>query len=290
MKSWMFRNIFRLYQPPQILIKNNPYFSRRHYICSLKKSVMNKIIILLLICISLFSCATKKEIVYFQDAENLNLKEIETSFEPIIEPNDILYITVSSMDEEVTKPFKRTIGSEGSPITNNIQLQGYLVDSEGNIRFPVLGTLPVMGKTRGTVEKELKTKLSEYITDVVVDVRIINFKVTVIGEVKAPGVFRIQDERVTLPEAIALAGDFTLDGNRKEVTVIREENGVRKVSKIDYTSSELFTSSYYFLKQNDIVYVEPSLKGVRKSGFIPDVPALLSLVTVILSTVIILTR
>nr|HQV07054.1 polysaccharide biosynthesis/export family protein [Chitinophagaceae bacterium] len=194
---------------------------------------MNKIAILLLISISLFSCATKKEILYFQDAENLNLEEIKTSFEPIIEPNDILYITVSSIDEEVVKPFKRTIGTEGSPVTNNIQLQGYLVDSEGNIRFPVLGTLGVMGKTRCTVEQELKTKLSEYITDVVVDVRIINFKVTVIGEVKAPGVFRIQDERITLPEAIALAGDFSEDGKRMDVTVIREEDGVRKVSKID---------------------------------------------------------
>ncbi|MCB0467296.1 MAG: polysaccharide biosynthesis/export family protein, partial [Aequorivita sp.] len=231
-----------------------------------------------------------KEILYFQDAENLNLEEIKTTFEPVIEPNDILYITVSSIDEEVVKPFKRTIGSEGSPVTNNIQLQGYLVDSEGNIRFPVLGTLGVMGKTRGTVEQELKTKLSEYITDVVVDVRIINFKVTVIGEVKNPGVFRIQDERITLPEAIAQAGDFSEDGKRKDVTVIREEDGVRKVSKIDYTSSQLFSSPFYFLKQNDIVYVEPSLKGVRKSGFIPDVPALLSLVTVVLSTVILLTR
>ncbi len=251
---------------------------------------MNKISILLLASVSLFSCASKKEIVYFQDAENLNLKEIKTSFEPIIEPNDILYITVSSIDEEVVKPFKRTIGTEGSSVTNNIQLQGYLVDSEGNIRFPVLGTLAVMGKTRGTIEQDLKTKLSEYITDVVVDVRIINFKVTVIGEVKAPGVFRIQDERITLTEAIALAGDFSEDGKRKEVTVIREENGVRKVSKIDYTSSEFFTSPFYFLKQNDIVYVEPSLKGVKKSGFIPDVPALLSLATVVLSTIILLTR
>lgn len=251
---------------------------------------MNKIAILLLICSSLFSCATKKEILYFQDVENLNLKEIETSFEPIIEPNDILYITVSSIDEEVVRPFKRTIGSEGAPVTNNIQLQGYLVDADGAIRFPVLGTLSVMGKTRGIVEEELKAKLSEYITDVVVDVRIINFKITVIGEVRNPGVFRIQDERVTLPEAIALAGDLTIDGKRTEVTVIREENGVRKVSRIDYTSSDLFTSPYYFLKQNDIVYVEPSLKGVRKSGFIPDVPALLSLVTVVLSTVILLTR
>lgn len=247
-------------------------------------------VLVLLTSTVFFSCATKKDILYFQDVENLNLKEIGTSFEPIIEPNDILYITVSSMDSEVTKPFTRVIGTEAAPITNNIQLQGYLVDSEGAIRFPVLGTIPVMGKTRGIVEKELKAKLSEYITDVVVDVRIINFKVTVIGEVKMPGVFRIQDERVTLPEAIALAGDFTADGKRDNVTVIREENGVRKVSKIDYTGSQLFTSPYYFLKQNDIVYIEPSLKGVRKSGFIPDVPAVLTLVTVILSTVIILTR
>ncbi len=185
---------------------------------------------------------------------------------------------------------KEPLVPEAAPVTNNTQLQGYLVDSEGNIRFPVLGNISVMGKTRGTIEKELKQKLSEYITDVVVDVRIINFKVTVIGEVKAPGVFRIQDERVTLPEAIALAGDFTLDGKRNAVTVIREENGVRKVARIDYTSADLFSTPYYFLKQNDIVYVEPSLKGVRKSGFIPDVPALLSLVTVILSTVILLTR
>jgi polysaccharide export outer membrane protein len=236
------------------------------------------------------SCATKKEILYFQDSQELNMKAIENSFEPIIEPNDILYISVSSIDEEVTKPFKRTIASEGSATSNNIQLQGYLVDSDGNIRFPVLGSLSVMGKTRGTVEKELKTKLSEYIKDVVVDVRIINFKVTVIGEVKMPGVFRIKDERVTLPEAIALAGDFTEDGKRSEVTVIREVDGVRKVARIDFTKSDVFTSPFYFLKQNDIVYVEPSLKGVRKSGFIPDVPALLSLVTVVLSTVILLTR
>lgn len=251
---------------------------------------MYKIFIVALICAIFFSCATKKQILYFQDAENLNLKEINTSFEPVIEPNDILYITVSSIDEDVVKPFMRNSSSETSSSGNNIQLKGYLVDSEGNIRFPVLGTLDVMGKTRGIVEKELKTKLSEYITDVVVDVRIINFKVTVMGEVNVPGVYRIQDERVTLPEAIALAGDISEDGRRKDVTVIREVDGVRKVAMVDFTSTDLFSSPYYFLKQNDIVYVEPSLKGVRKSGFIPDVPALLSLFTIVLSTIILLTR
>ncbi len=252
---------------------------------------MNKIAILVLVSVNLFSCATKKEILYFQDAESLNSKEIETSFEPIIEPNDILYITVSSIDADVTKPFKRNIGGEGaSSGSNSLELQGYLVDSKGEIRFPVLGSIVVMGKTRGTLEQELKASLSEYITDVVVDVRIINFKVTVIGEVSNPGVFRIENERITLPEAIALAGDLTVDGKRKEITVIREENGVRKVAKIDFTNTALFSSPFYFLKQNDIVYVEPSLKGVKKSGFIPDVPALLSLFTIVLSTVIILSR
>lgn len=252
---------------------------------------MNKIILLLLVSAGLFSCATKKQILYFQDSENLNLKEIDRAFEPIIEPNDILYITVSSIDADVTKPFKRNSGSEGASAgSNNLELQGYLVDSKGEIRFPVLGSIPVTGKTRGTLEQELKASLSEYITDVVVDVRIINFKVTVIGEVSNPGVFRIENERVTLPEALALAGDLTVDGKRKEITVIREENGLRKVAKIDFTNTDLFSSPFYFLKQNDIIYVEPSLKGVKKSGFIPDVPALLSLFTIVLSTVIILSR
>ncbi len=247
-----------------------------------------KVFILFLLGSIGVSCATRNEIVYFQGSEDLNLQDIESTFEPIIESNDILYITVSSIDEEVTKPFKRATRSEGA--SGSEKLQGYLVDSEGNIRFPVLGSLSVVGKTRGTVEQELKAKLSEYIKDVVVDVRIINFKVTVVGEVASPGVFRIEDERVTLPEAIALAGDLTVDGKRKEITVIREENGVRKVAKIDFTDTALFSSPFYFLKQNDIVYVEPSLKGVKKSGFIPDIPAFLSLFTIVLSTVIILSR
>ncbi len=250
---------------------------------------MKKILLLLVIFLSLFSCATKKQILYFQDAEKLDQATIDQKFEPIIEPNDILYISISSIDSEVIKPFERTIGIE-SVGNNNPELQGYLVNTEGDIRFPVLGNFKVGGKTRREVEIDLKAKLSEYIKDVVVDVRIMNFKITVLGEVKNPGVFTVKDERVTLPEAIGLAGDFTQDGNRNEIVIIREEDGKRKVARMDFTHTDLFNSPFYFLKQNDIVYVEPSLKGVKKSGFLPDVPALLSLVTVVLSTVIILTR
>lgn len=252
---------------------------------------MRKKFLLIITFLCIISCATKKEIVYFQDSEELNLKVINQTFEPVIETNDILHIMISSIDDEVVKPFRRSIQNENNNFSNsNPGLQGYLVNTKGNIKFPILGTFSVAGKTRGQLEEDLKARLSEYITDVVVDVRIMNFKVTVLGEVNNPGVFTISDERVTLPEAIGLAGDFSDDGMRENVTIIREENGKRRVAKIDFTKTDLFSSPFYFLKQNDIVYVEPSNKGIKKSGFIPDIPALLSLFTIILSTVIIITN
>ena len=250
---------------------------------------MKKIIALFTVTVLLFSCASKKDILYFQDSETLNLEKINQEFDPIIETNDILHITISSINEEVLRPFLKTQQVQKTN-SNNPGLDGYLVNIDGTISFPVIGNVKVSGHTRDEVEDALKEKISQYVKDVVVDVRIMNFEVTVIGEVASPGVFSINDERVTLPEALALAGDLTSDAKRSTITIIREENGVRKVSMVDYTNSEFFNSEFYFLKQNDLVYVEPSSKGVKKSGFIPDIPALLSLFTVILSTVILLTN
>ncbi|MCW5520384.1 polysaccharide export protein [Aureitalea sp. L0-47] len=245
---------------------------------------------LVLLIGSLLSCATKKEIIYFQDSEALDQSEIQKAFEPLIEPNDILHISLSSFDELLVAPFNKERIAENAVNSQSLSLQGYLVSSEGTINFPVLGSIPVGGKSRSEIEQLLKSKLSEYVTDVVVDVRILNFKVTVLGEVSKPGVYTIQNERITLPEALGLAGDLTADGDRNNITVIREEDGKRVVSKIDITGTEFFGSPFFFLKQNDVIYVEPSLRGVKKSGFIPDIPALLSLVTVVLSAVIIITR
>jgi polysaccharide biosynthesis/export protein len=251
---------------------------------------MRNFLILLPVIILLTSCASKKEIVYFQDAESLAARMNDQTFEPIIETNDILFVSISSMNEAVLIPFKRSTGLEGNVSNSNAGLQGYLVNVDGDIRFPVIGNMSVAGKTRGQVEAELRSELSEFITDVVVDVRIMNFKITVIGEVNKPGVYTIADERVTIPEALGLAGDLTEDGKRENILVIREINGQQQVSRIDLTKTDFYSSPYYFLKQNDVVYVEPSTKGVKKSGFIPDIPALLSLMTVVLSTVILLTR
>ena len=246
--------------------------------------------LLILLVGTLFSCATKKEIIYFQDSADLNQTDIQKAFEPLIEPNDILHVSLSSFDETLVAPFNKEKVAENAVNAQSLSLQGYLVSSEGTINFPVLGTISVAGKTRSEIEQMLKTKLTDYVTDVVIDVRILNFKVTLLGEVGNPGVYTIQNERITLPEALGLAGDLTEDGDRNNIVVIREEGGKRIVSKIDLTKTDFFESPFFFLKQNDVVYVEPSLRGVKKSGFIPDIPALLSLFTVVLSAVILITR
>ena len=246
-------------------------------------------IVLLLLLAS--SCASKKQIHYFQDVENLDQTSSIEAYQPRIEENDILYIALSSFNPEALAPFMRETGQQPNPAANdNPGLDGYLVNSKGNISFPVLGDVYVMGKTRSEIESILTEQLQAYVTDIGVDVRIMNFKVTVMGEVNSPGVYTIRDERVTIPEALALAGDLTRDGKRDNSLIIREEEGKNKVSRIDLTQTDLFTSDFYFLKQNDVIYVEPSQVGVKKSGFIPDIPALLSLTTVILSTVILLTN
>jgi polysaccharide export outer membrane protein len=257
----------------------------------IQKIKMKKLILVsILINMVLSSCATKKDIIYFQDSEELNGTDIQNGYEPLIEPNDILYITLSSLEDQLLAPYRRNVTTDINS-GGGVSLNGFLVNINGEINYPGLGNIKVGGSTRQEITKKIKKALEEYITAaIVVDVRITNFKVTVIGEVNDPGVFTISNERITLPEALALAGDLSEDGNRNNIIVIREVDGKREVKKIDFTSTEFFSSSYYFLKQNDVVYVEPSLKGVKQSGFIPDVPALLALVTVILTSVILLTR
>ena len=251
---------------------------------------MKQSLVLIILATFFISCATKKEIIYFQDLEELNNTDIQQAFEPLIEQNDILFISISSIDDAIVKPFNRQTGLEGTVNNSNPDLNGYLVNADGLINFPVLGKMVVANKTRGEVEEMLTRELREYVKDVVVDVRIMNFKITVLGEVEQPGVYTIKNERVTLPEALGLAGDLTDLALRDQISIIREEGGKRVVTTVDITQTDFFTGPFYFLKQNDVVYVQPSQKGVKKSGFIPDVPALLSLFTVILSTVIIISR
>jgi len=238
------------------------------------------------------SCSTKKEILYFQDIEKIENFEAIEHFEPKIEVNDVLRITVSSLNEEVVEPFRmNTNGQSGNNGGGeNAVLNGYLVDAEGNINFPVLGRLQVKDFTRQELEELLTERIREYVTDAVIQVRIVNFKITILGEVGSQGVIKIPDERVSIPELIAMAGGITYDGKRNNILVIRDDNGKKTYGYVDITKSEVFENPFYYLKQNDIVYVEPTYRKVKSAGFITNYTGFFSLITSVAGLIFIFTR
>ncbi|HET8885498.1 MAG TPA: polysaccharide biosynthesis/export family protein [Salinimicrobium sp.] len=252
---------------------------------------IKKFFLLCLCSIMAISCSTKEEIVYFDNAESLEGIENLLEYEPVIEENDVLRINVSSMNEEVVSPFQMNLGGQTSGGGGqNLSLTGYLVDVDGNIQFPILGKIPVAGKTRMEIETMLQTKIREYVTDAVVSVRIMNFRVTVLGEVRSPGRKDITDGRVSIPELIAMSGDITYNGKRENILVIREIEGVKQIGRVDMTSADVFKNPFYYLKQNDVVYVEPTYKQVKSAGFITSYTGVLSLFTSALSLYLLFSR
>ncbi len=252
---------------------------------------MKNKIVLLLISALFFSCSTKKEILYFQNPENLESMDKIKNFEPVFEVNDILHIKVSSMNEEVAAPFQMRTGgqSQGGGGQQNPSLMGYMVDVDGNIQFPVLGKIEVAGKSRSEFEAILTEKIQQYVTDAVVAVRLLNFRVIVLGET-GQSVVQVENEQITIPELLANVNGITYDGRRDNILVIREINGERSFGRVDMTTSEVFENPYYHLKQNDIVYVEPTYRKVKSAGFITSYTGLISLATTIFGIVVLITR
>lgn len=218
---------------------------------------------MLLSWVILFSaCNSTKEVVYLQDVVPLKQQDIERKYEVFIHEDDLLSIMVNSKDPELALPFNMPlityqIGSESS---GQQRVLGYLVDTNGDIDFPILGKLHVAGLSRLELRDLIKEKLisGDYIKDPVVTVQFLNYKVSVMGEVARPGSFTITGDRITLLEALSMAGDLTIYGRRDRVAVIREKNGKRTILFHDLRSSDIFTSPCYYLQQNDIVYVEPN--------------------------------
>lgn len=241
----------------------------------------------LMLSIIVSSCATKDDVVYFHNSESLEGKENLLDYEPKIEANDVLRINVSSssVNEEIVAPFQMNQqgGQSGGGGGQNLSLTGYLVSPQGTINFPVLGTVEVEGLSRTAIQDKLQTQISEYVRDPVVDVRIVNFSVTVLGEVGSPGRVQITDGRVTMPELLAMSGDITYNGKRENIKIIREVNGVKTVGYIDMTESDLFDSPFYYLKQNDLVYVEPTYRTVKSAGFFTSYQGIISVGTTIIS-------
>ena len=220
----------------------------------------------------LASCSQSSEIAYVKDAPRDTASAITGEFTKGIQANDLLSIYVESESPEVTLQFNQETNkiayANGTVINpSSSTVTGYLVSRDGDITFPVLGKIHVLGMTHDQLAKELENRLvSEgHILDAVVTVKLMNFKVSVLGDVAKPGVIQASGERLTIFEALSMVGDMTIYGQRTNVTVIREENGERIVGEIDLSSQDAFESPYYYLHQNDVVYVEPNLKKKRSA-------------------------
>ena len=229
--------------------------------CKTVKSKMKYLNVILLCCV-LASCRTQEKVVYLQDAADMTSINIPSYQGILIQPKDIISVVVSSKTPELAMSFNLPLHSyqAGSSTTSSSysqRLLGYLVDSEGKIDFPGLGSLSVIGLTRDQLSEMIKKKLINegLILDPIVNTEFMNFKIAVLGEVRTPGTFYIQDDRFTILDALGRAGDLTIYGQREDVLVQREQNGVITYHRLDLRSKSLIHSPAYYLQQNDIVYV-----------------------------------
>jgi polysaccharide biosynthesis/export protein len=219
----------------------------------------------------------KEEVVYFQDAKNFETIVDTDSFTPRLKVNDIVSIYVSTYDMEASAPFNLIMNTG-----NSGQLIDYLVDIDGNIDFPVLGKVKLLGLTVDEAKELIKQKLSEgYLKDPIVNIRIQNFRVTILGAVNSPGTYPISGERVTIMEALGLAGDLNIKAKRDNILVVRDFNGTKTYTRVNLLNKEVFKSPVYFLTQNDVVYVQQnhslltSTKGDARIGTVLSVSAFL---------------
>ncbi|MGM1057518.1 MAG: polysaccharide biosynthesis/export family protein [Bacteroidota bacterium] len=247
--------------------------------------------------IFLNSCVSGKKITYFQNMEQLEQLAETTKTGLSIKPNDLITISVAAYNMEAALPFNLTVagaatggGDAGLRVGGTQQLQPFLVDSDGNIEFPQLGTLKVAGMNRQELSGKLKTLISEYVKEPIVNVRIVNFQVSVLGEVNRPGTFSVPDEYLSLPKALGLAGDMSIYGQRENVLVVREENGQKTYAYLDLTDANVMNSPYYYLKQNDMVYVEPNNAQKQGAGYNRNSTVYISIASVLISLAILITR
>jgi polysaccharide biosynthesis/export protein len=243
--------------------------------------------------ILLASCSEPRKLAYFEGAPETGIKSQQPTVEPVIQKNDIISINVSSLNPEASSIFNApNLTSANMQAGGNFStVGGYLVNFEGKIQFPVLGPVHVEGLTKAQLSTYLAQQLTEkkLLVDPIITIRHLNFKVSVLGEVGHPGVFPIASEKVTILEALGLAGDITIYGKKDNVMLIREnEKGEKTVMRLDMNAPDVLGSPYYYLKSNDVVYVEPlkdRVKKERNAQLLPIIFSCVSLAIVIIDRV-----
>lgn len=239
-----------------------------------------KLFFLLSVLISLSSCSSKKDVVYFSDVNAKDQDKIV--FESgRIQPNDILNIVVASTSAELSSLYNLN-QSPTSPST------GYLVNTEGTITMPVLGKIKAQGLTLTELENLVAKQLRDgnHLADPIVTARLTNAKFTVLGEVNKPGTYNFTEENISILQALGYAGDLTINGRRQNILIIREENNTKSYTTIDLTSKQWFSSPYYYIKPNDVVYVTPNGAKVKQAGYIGSLGTFMAVASIALSTVL----
>ncbi|MEX1193387.1 MAG: polysaccharide biosynthesis/export family protein [Brumimicrobium sp.] len=234
--------------------------------------------------------------VYFQKGESDTTAQGVENYEMKFRKGDFLHIDVSGATPEAVAIFNPIpnvsfrANYNGSYQVDNPQVVGYIVDNDGNINFPVIGKVEVAGKTKLELEKNMVEMLEGHIDTPILNIRLRNFKVSVLGDVAKPGTFTVASERITLPEAIGIAGDLNITAMRENILVIRNNSGKKKEYRVDLTSNELFDSPVYYLQQNDVIYVEPNQAKMNTSKYSPVYSVLISVTSLVITTVVLITN
>lgn len=260
--------------------------------------------VMILFAIFLGACSVPKDVVYFQGVDSLTPEQVDQmnqSYVSRICKDDLLAISVTAPDPSVTTPFNPPVfaySQQGDqPISASQSMYTYLVDSDGNINFPVLGSIHVAGLSKQELCGKLQDDLSKYIDSPLVNVQITNFRITIMGEVNRPGTFTIKNDRISILDAFGYVGDLSITANRKNVLLIRDNDGKKEFVRMDVTDPALFTSPYYYLRQNDVIYVEPNNAKQRNARYsqaqqysITVFSSILSAVSVITTVILAITK
>ncbi len=238
------------------------------------------------------SCGSRRNMVYLQD-DSTQINTVYEQYIPKIQSNDILTIVVTAADPKVTAPFNPGSNMLTGSITQQTDMAlrpTYTVDNQGDITLPMLGKVHVGGLTRLEAIEKVREELGQYIKDPGVNINFNNFRVSVLGEVARPGSFVMPTERVTVLEALGMAGDLTIRGVRENVMLIREVDGQKTIHRLDLTKESTLNSPYYYLAQNDVVYVEPNKAQINNSKLGSNTNVIISIAGLLITVISVLTR
>lgn len=251
-------------------------------------------IISVIITLLLSSCASRKDILYLQDLDkDKGIAESIKFTAPTFKTDDRITINISSVNPEAARPFNLYITSfntSGTSAGGGAQQQSYLVDANGEIGFPQLGKLKVIGKTRIELESFLEEKLRPFLPDVKANVQLVNFRISILGEIKKPGQYSIDREKFSVLQAISIAGDLNIHGKREQIKLLREIDGEIHYFNLNLTDSKIINSPYFYLQQNDILYIPPNKPKINASTSSPTASYIISATSLLITVISLLTR